>query len=103
LPIAPANFQAITWAQTNAGYLDALGAKPNASLEMAFEYADARLATFLDDLESCGKLNSTLLLLTSKQGQGPINAANETVSRLLVANVTGSLLEPVPRGCSSHG
>ncbi|KAK1046222.1 hypothetical protein LTR74_017999 [Friedmanniomyces endolithicus] len=73
-----ANFQAITWAQTNAGYLDALGAQPNKSLEMALQYADARLGTFLGDLKAAGQLDSTLLLVGSKQGQGPINAANET-------------------------
>jgi hypothetical protein len=46
-----ANFQAITWAQTNAGYLDAYGAQPNASLVQALHDADARLNTFLNDLK----------------------------------------------------
>ncbi|TKA42814.1 hypothetical protein B0A54_07030 [Friedmanniomyces endolithicus] len=77
-PSHSANFQAITWAQTNTGYLDALGAQPNKSLEMALQYADARLGTFISDLKAAGQLDSTLLLLGSKQGQGPINAANET-------------------------
>ena len=39
------NFQAITWAQQNAGYLDASGT-PNASLESAFHAADAGLKGF---------------------------------------------------------
>lgn len=75
---AKANFQAITWAQTNAGYLDANGAQPNKSLETALQVADQRLGVFLDDLKAAGKLDSTLVLLGSKQGQGPINAKNET-------------------------
>jgi hypothetical protein len=67
-----ANFQAITWAQQNVGYLDGAGT-PNASLEAAFEAADSRLGTFLDDLADANKLHSTLLLIGSKQGQGPID------------------------------
>ncbi|KAK4553251.1 hypothetical protein LTR86_009781 [Recurvomyces mirabilis] len=74
-----ANFQAITWAQTNAGYTDVVGAAPNKSLELALQYADQRLGTFINDLRASGQLESTLLLLGSKQGQGPINAKNETV------------------------
>ena len=67
-----ANFQAITWAQQKAGYLDGAGT-PNASLEAAFQRADERLGTFLEDLENAGKLDSTLLLIGSKQGQGPVD------------------------------
>ena len=67
-----ANFQAITWAQTNAGYLNGNGTA-NASLETAILTSDARLGTFINDLEKAGKLNSTLLLVGSKQGQGPID------------------------------
>ena len=74
-----ANFQAITWAQQNTGYLDASGT-PNASLESAFHAADAGLKGFLGDLKSAGKLDSTLLLIGSKQGQGPINPKTEKVS-----------------------
>ncbi|KAK9327357.1 alkaline-phosphatase-like protein [Lipomyces starkeyi] len=67
-----ANFQAITFAQQNFGYLDGAGT-PNATLEEAFVATDKRLGQFLKDLESAGKMNDTLLLLGSKQGQGPIN------------------------------
>jgi hypothetical protein len=74
-----ANFQAITWAQQNVGYLDGSGT-PNASLEAAFEMADSRLGTFLDDLADANKLHSTLLLIGSKQGQGPINPATLAVT-----------------------
>lgn len=74
-----ANFQAITWAQQNAGYLNASGA-PNASLETALHTADARLGTFLKDLKAAGTLDSTLLLLGSKQGQGPIDPKTLKVS-----------------------
>lgn len=67
-----ANFQAITWAQQNAGYLDGAGT-PNKSLATAFQMADQRLGDFLTVLDNAGKLDSTLLLVGSKQGQGPIN------------------------------
>lgn len=70
-----ANFQAITWAQQNTGYLDAYGT-PNTTLESAFQTADERLGTFISELKNAGKLESTLLLVGSKQGQGPVNPKN---------------------------
>lgn len=39
-----------------------------------------RLETFLDDLQSADKLDSTLLLLGSKQGQGPVDPKTLVVS-----------------------
>ena len=75
-----ANFQAITWAQQNAGYLNANGSNPNASLENALQAADARLGQFLNFMQSSGKLNSTLILIGSKQGQGPIDPKKLKVS-----------------------
>jgi len=74
------NFQTITWAQQKAGYLDANGNTPNKSLESALTEADARLGSFLNFLQSTGKLNSTLVLIGSKQGQGPINPKTLKVS-----------------------
>ena len=71
-----ANFQAITWAQQNAGYLDAVGT-PNKTLEAAFQKADSELGNFIKFLNSTGKLDSTLLMVGSKQGQGPINPKTE--------------------------
>ena len=67
-----ANFQAITFAQQNSGYLDASGT-PNASLEDALKFSDQRLGSFVDFLRTQGVLDSTLLLVGSKQGQGPVN------------------------------
>jgi hypothetical protein len=74
-----ANFQTITFAQQNDGYLDGSGT-PSSSSEAAFDKADRRLGTFLDDLQDAGKLDSTLLLLGSKQGQGPIDPKTEVIS-----------------------
>jgi hypothetical protein len=74
-----ANFQAITWAQQNAGYLDAAGAQPNKSLGDAFDTADERLGEFISFLKSGDKLDTTLLLIGSKQGQGPIDPKTEVV------------------------
>jgi hypothetical protein len=42
---------------------------PNTSLEEAFQFSDQRLGAFVQFLESSGKMNSTLLLIGSKQGQ----------------------------------
>jgi hypothetical protein len=70
--IYAANFQAITWAQQNAGYLDGRGT-PNKTLAAAFKTADERLGEFLSLLKATKRLDSTLLLVGSKQGQGPVN------------------------------
>jgi hypothetical protein len=67
-----ANFQAITFAQQNYGYLDGAGT-PNTTLEQAFEKADAGLGAFLDDLSDANILHQTLVFIGSKQGQGPID------------------------------
>lgn len=75
-----ANFQTITWAQQKAGYLDAAGNNPNKSLASALHEADARLGAFLSFLQSSGKLNSTLVMIGSKQGQGPIDPKTLKVS-----------------------
>ena len=53
---------------------------PNTSLEEAFQFSDQRLGAFVQFLESSGKMNSTLLLIGSKQGQGPVNPATLVVS-----------------------
>lgn len=66
------NFQAIIWAQQAAGYLDGRGT-PNTTLAKAFKTADERLGEFLSVLTAADRLDSTLLLVGSKQGQGPIN------------------------------
>ncbi len=71
-----ANFQAITWAQQNAGYLNGAGT-PNASLATAFKTADERLGAFVDVLKQTGRMSSTLLLVGSKQGEGPVNPKTE--------------------------
>lgn len=74
-----ANFQSISSSQQKVGYLDGAGT-PNTTLEQAFEFIDSRLGTFLDDLQDAGKLDSTLLLLGSKHGQGPIDPTTLVVS-----------------------
>lgn len=43
------------------------------TLEAAFKATDARLCAFIDYLKKCNQLDSTLLLVGSKQGQGPID------------------------------
>ena len=73
-----ANFQSITWAQQNAGYLP--NGQPNTTLLSAFHAADASLKTFLTHLHTTNKLTTTLLLLGSKQGQGPTNPTTLTVT-----------------------
>lgn len=68
-----ANFQAITWAQSDGGCLNSNGSLPNRTLQDALSSTDRRLGIFLKGLQGAGRLDSTLLLLGSKQGQGPVD------------------------------
>jgi arylsulfatase A-like enzyme len=82
-----ANFQAITWAQSDGGYLNAGGSQPNKSLADALHHMDQKLGQVIQHLTSIGKMNSTLLILGSKQGQDPIDpkTLNEFDQSVVVA------------------
>lgn len=82
-----ANFQAITWGQTDGGYLNADGSQPNKTLADALHHTDQKLGQFIQHLNSIGKMNSTLLMLGSKQGQGPVDpkTLNEFDQSVVVA------------------
>ena len=56
------------------GYLDAEG-RPTPALLGEIEYADASIAKMVDALKRGGLYNSTLIVITAKHGQSPINSA----------------------------
>jgi hypothetical protein len=88
------NFQALTWAQSNGGgYVNGSTlANPvfGPNITASLQRYDARLATFLDQLKASGKLESTLLILSSKQGQSPVDESTlKHINSQLVINATG--------------
>ena len=72
------NFQAVSVAQkliensVKGGYLDAAGT-PSASLVSAIEYADLSIGEMVATIKQRGLRDSTLIIITAKHGQSPID------------------------------
>ena len=74
------NFQAVSVGQkliessngVTGGYLDAAGT-PSAALLDEFKFVDASIAAFVDELKEKGLYDSTLIVITAKHGQSPID------------------------------
>jgi len=74
------NFQALSVGQklneksngVTGGYLDAAGT-PSAALLSEFQFVDASIAKFVGELKAQNLLDSTLIVITAKHGQSPID------------------------------
>ena len=74
------NFQALSVGQklieksngVTGGYLDAAGT-PSAALINEFQFVDASIAAFVSELKKQGLFDSTLIVITAKHGQSPID------------------------------
>jgi hypothetical protein len=83
------NFQAVSVGQklveasnsTTGGYLDAAGT-PGAALLNEFQFVDASIAEFVGELKEQGLFDSTLIVITAKHGQSPIDPSRY-VSQLI--------------------
>ena len=75
-----ANFQAVSVGQKlveasigqTGGYLDALGT-PSAELLGEIKFVDASIGEFVNELKKQGLYDSTLIIVTAKHGQSPID------------------------------
>ena len=74
------NFQAVSVGQklnekniaVQGGYMDAAGT-PTPALLGEFQFVDASIGAFVNELKAQGLYNSTLIVITSKHGQSPID------------------------------
>ncbi len=73
------NFQAVSVGQKliesgagTGGYLDAAGT-PSELLIQEIQFVDASIGKMVDELKDTGALDSTLIVITAKHGQGPID------------------------------
>src|SRR5208337_9633 len=72
------NFQSVSVGQklvegsTIGGYLDAFGT-PSSSLLSEIEFVDGSIGKMVAELKNKGLYNSTLIIITAKHGQSPIN------------------------------
>jgi hypothetical protein len=83
------NFQAVSVGQklveksngATGGYLDAAGT-PSPALLSEFKFVDASIAAWVKELKANGLYDSTLIVITAKHGQSPIDP-NRYVSQLI--------------------
>jgi hypothetical protein len=83
------NFQAVSVGQklveksngVTGGYLDAAGT-PSPALLSEFKFVDASIAAWVKELKANGLYDSTLIVITAKHGQSPIDP-NRYVSQLI--------------------
>ena len=78
------NFQAVSVGQklieknttppTRGGYLDNVGT-PSAALQSEIQFVDASIGEMVKALKNTGEYESTLLVITSKHGQSPVDSA----------------------------
>ncbi|PSB26396.1 alkaline phosphatase family protein [Stenomitos frigidus ULC18] len=83
------NFQAVSVGEKlpTAGYTDA-AATPSAELQDALEHTDASLGKMVAELKAQGLYKSTLIIISAKHGQSPIDPSK--------VNKPGSLLKLIP-------
>jgi hypothetical protein len=92
------NFQALSVGQklveksnsTTGGYLDAAGT-PGAALLTEFQFVDASIGAFVNELKKQGLYDSTLIVITAKHGQSPIDPSRY-VSQLISGTSPATLL-----------
>ncbi len=92
------NFQALSVGQklieksnsTTGGYLDAAGT-PGAALLSEFQFVDASIGAFVNELKAQGLYDSTLIVITAKHGQSPIDPSRY-VSQLINGASPATLL-----------
>jgi hypothetical protein len=92
------NFQALSVGQklneksngVSGGYLDATGT-PSAALLGEFKFVDASIGRFVDELKDKGLYDSTLIVITAKHGQSPIDP-NRYVPQAKVGTSPATLL-----------
>jgi len=92
------NFQAVSVGQklieksngVTGGYLDAAGT-PGPALLDEFKFVDASVAAFVRELRARGLYGTTLIVLTAKHGQSPIDP-NRYVSQLISGTSPATLL-----------
>jgi len=92
------NFQAVSVGEklieasnsTTGGYLDA-AATPGTALFGEFQFVDASIAEFVSELKKQGLYDSTLIVITAKHGQSPIDPSRY-ISQLINYTSPATLL-----------
>ena len=95
------NLQAVNVGQKLAGYKDAQG-HPTPQLEAAFIHSDMLIGKIVSTLQETNLLDSTLLIVTAKHGNGPIDPKairhvdKKDISRAIEHAAPGALAQFTP-------
>src|SRR5262249_15648367 len=94
------NFITVSVAQKLAGngYLDGSG-RPSPGLAAALEWTDRALGSMIQELKSQELCDSTLLVISSKHGQSPINPA---MRKLIDEGTIPGIVETAAKGLVAH-
>ena len=85
------NFQTVSVGEKVNGYLDS-GANPTAQLESALDYIDNSLGKMVTALTNNSLLSDTLIIVTAKHGQAPIDPLkHRIVSDSTIPNIVASV------------
>jgi Type I phosphodiesterase / nucleotide pyrophosphatase len=92
------NFQALSVAQKTKGYLDA-AATPTPDVSAALDFVDASLGQMQATLKAQNLSDSTLIIVTAKHGQSPIDPRLRRVvdSKALAAAITAAAAKDVTK------
>ncbi len=84
------NFQALSVAQKTTGY--ARPGEPGPDVAAALDFVDASLATMIAGLKASGLNDSTMIVLTAKHGQSPVDRSALKIvdSKALAAAIKGA-------------
>ncbi len=62
------------------GYADALGATPNNGLQSGLDYVDGALGSMVSAINTAGIADSTLVIISAKHGQSPIDVTTRVAT-----------------------
>lgn len=88
------NFQSVSVGQKTAGYVDAAGT-PTAPLVNALDFVDAQLGRLVAELKQNGLLAHTLVVISAKHAQAPIDPA---LRRIVSSKLVPSIVNGVQAG-----
>lgn len=92
------NFQAVSVGEKTKGYMDAAGT-PSPELADAFKHTDESLGKLVAALKTAGIDKETLVILTAKHAQSPIDPA---LHRIVDKKAIGAVLDTVAPGLAAQ-
>ncbi len=92
------NFQAVSVGEKTKGYTDAIG-RPSPELADALKHTDDSLGKFLTAIKAAGIEKETLIILSAKHGQSPIDPAQH---KIVDKKAIGAVLDSVAPGLAAQ-